>query len=149
MELAALLAMGIVEPLLCTKRMTGKLQMGNTPRIPSHDPNPSHISRHAVVGVFSRCMLINSNQQISHANAKIGCCDDPVVYQKINEEIKNWIWKTAPGVRDTNGCPKKENKSKIDIKCFLFFDAFHCHPISRTNSKGSPCCSYEGLQMWC
>ena len=104
--------MGIVEPLLCTKRMTGKLQME------IHDPNPSHISRHAVVGVFSRCMLINHQNQMNHPNAKINCCDDPVVYQKINEEIKNWIWRTAPGVRDSNGCPKKENKSKIDIKRF-------------------------------
>ena len=116
MELAALLAKVIVAPLLCTKRTTGKVQMEINPI--SHEPNPSHISRHAVVGVFSRCMLINHQNQMNHPNAQINCCDDPVVYQKINEEIKNWIWKTAPGVRDSNGCPKKENKSKIDIKGF-------------------------------
>ena len=39
-----------------------------------------------------------------------GCCKDPVVYQRINEEIKDWVWKTAPGVRDSHGCPKKRGK---------------------------------------
>ena len=36
---------------------------------------------------------------------------DPVVYEKINGEIKHWIWKTAEGVRESKGCPKKESKS--------------------------------------
>lgn len=36
------------------------------------------------------------------------CCKDPVVYQKLNEDIKRWIWKTAPGVRESVGCPKKK-----------------------------------------
>ena len=33
---------------------------------------------------------------------------DPVVYEKINGEIKHWIWTTAKGVRESRGCPKKE-----------------------------------------
>ena len=48
-------------------------------------------------GVFSKCLWSADD-----------CCKDPVVYEKINGEIKHWIWKTAKGVRETRGCPKKE-----------------------------------------
>ena len=60
-----------------------------------------------VAGVFSRCMLAKSGGSDIPDN----CCVDPVVYERINEEIKNWIWKTAPGVRESIGCQKKEIKS--------------------------------------
>ena len=31
-----------------------------------------------------------------------------VVYERVSEEIKSWIWEQAPGVRESLGCPKKE-----------------------------------------
>ena len=55
-----------------------------------------------VAGVYSRCMLEDDN------NSMKDCCQDPVIYERVNEEIKRWIWKTAPGVRESVGCPKKE-----------------------------------------
>ena len=61
--------------------------------------------RYTAAGVFSRCMLEQANNGMKH------CCKDPVVFQKLNEEIKRWIWKTAPGVRESVGCPKKKNPS--------------------------------------
>ena len=55
---------------------------------------------------------------------------DPVVYEKINGEIKHWIWKTAKGVRESQGCPKKESKGmKLSINSHFFslHDIFHFH----------------------
>ena len=53
-------------------------------------------SRYTVAGVFSRCLLDSSD-----------CCIDPVVYTRTTADLKHWIRKHAPGVRDSNGCPKK------------------------------------------
>ena len=64
-----------------------------------------------VAGVFSRCMLVKHLN--SHYRVETDCCHDPAVYERINEEIKHWIWKKAPGVRDSRGCPKKEVKSML------------------------------------
>ena len=52
-------------------------------------------------GVFSNCVLAN------------GCCVDPVTYERIDDEMKNWIWKKAPGVRESRGCPKKKSRMYI------------------------------------
>ena len=54
---------------------------------------------------------------------------DPVVYEKINGEIKHWIWKTAKGVRESRGCPKKEPKSMklSNSHFFTLHDIFHFH----------------------
>ena len=60
-----------------------------------------------VAGIYSRCMLEHDN------NGMKDCCLDPVIYERVNEEIKRWIWKTAPGVRESVGCPKKEIISMI------------------------------------
>ena len=65
-----------------------------------------------VAGVYSRCKLEHDN------NGMKDCCQDPVIYERVNEEIKRWIWKTAPGVRESVGCPKKEIKS---IATDIFF----------------------------
>ena len=59
------------------------------------------------------------------------CCVDPVVYQRINEEIKNWIWKTTPGVRESIGCQKKEIKSiskkyQLHVAKYYFPISSHC-----------------------
>ena len=35
------------------------------------------------------------------------CCEDPVIHQKIDREVKMWLWKKAPGVRSSEGCPTK------------------------------------------
>ena len=69
-----------------------------------------------VAGVFSRCMLVKHLN--SHYRVETDCCHDPAVYERINEEIKHWIWKKAPGVRDSRGCPKKEVKSMIKNPVF-------------------------------
>ena len=58
--------------------------------------------RYMAAGVFSKCL---KNDRSGH------CCNDPVVYERINGEIKHWIWKIAKGVRETQGCPKKESLS--------------------------------------
>ena len=63
-------------------------------------------SRYTVAGVMNRCMLA------THDGIK-DCCLDPIVYQRVNEEIKSWIWQKAPGVRESVGCPKKEITSKL------------------------------------
>ena len=55
-----------------------------------------------VAGVYSRCKLEHDN------NGMKDCCQDPVIYERVNEEIKRWIWKTAPGARESVGCPMKE-----------------------------------------
>ena len=49
-----------------------------------------------------------------------GCCVDPVTYERIDDEMKNWIWKKAPGVRESRGCPKK--KSRMYITYIFFLD---------------------------
>ena len=36
-----------------------------------------------------------------------GCCEDPVMHERITKEIKQWLSTTAPGVRSTEGCTKK------------------------------------------
>ena len=72
--------------------------------------------RFMVAGVFSRCMLVKHLN--SHYRVETDCCHDPAVYERINEEIKHWIWKKAPGVRDSRGCPKKEVKSMIKNPVF-------------------------------
>ena len=59
----------------------------------------SVLVRYTVTGVFSNCKFQAQ-----------GCCADPVVYQRINDEIKTWIRKFAPGVRDSDGCPKKKGE---------------------------------------
>ena len=71
-----------------------------------------------VAGVFSRCMLVKHLN--SHYRVETDCCHDPAVYERINEEIKHWIWKKAPGVRDSRGCPKKEVKSMKKIVYYLY-----------------------------
>ena len=53
-------------------------------------------------GVFSTCVKTSS-----------GCCADPVIYERINDEMKKWIWDTAPGVRESHGCPKKKSRMYI------------------------------------
>ena len=65
---------------------------------PTHD----FYFRYTVAGVFSRCMMTQPN-----SNAE-NCCKDPVVFDRINEDIKRWIWQKAPGVRESQGCPKKK-----------------------------------------
>ena len=52
-------------------------------------------------GVFSACVL---NRQ--------KCCVDPIVHAKIDFKVKQWIWKTANGTRESHGCPKKRVQSK-------------------------------------
>ena len=66
--------------------------------------------RYTVAGVMNQCMLA------THDGIK-DCCLDPIVYQRVNEEIKSWIWQKAPGVRESVGCPKKEIPSMIDVFC--------------------------------
>ena len=61
--------------------------------------NCIHCRRYTVAGVFSKCLISKWTDN---------CCMDPVVYEKINGEIKHWIWTTAKGVRESRGCPKKE-----------------------------------------
>ena len=78
-----------------------------------------------VAGVFSRCMLVKHLN--SHYRVETECCHDPAVYERINEEIKHWIWKKAPGVRDSRGCPKKEVKSmKNNSVLFISNNFFGC-----------------------
>ena len=55
-----------------------------------------------MAGVFSRCILARADVVPDN------CCADPVVYERVSEEIKSWIWEQAPGVRESLGCPKKE-----------------------------------------
>ena len=57
--------------------------------------------------MFSMCKFFKDSNDGHTAN----CCQDPVVYQRINEEIRQWIWEKAPGVRDSSGCKKNEIKS--------------------------------------
>ena len=35
------------------------------------------------------------------------CCQDPVMHERITKEVKQWIWSTAKGVRNTEGCTDK------------------------------------------
>ena len=111
-ESKALLAMETGGPRLCSKRKKGTVvDSGNL------DDNGFFQNcfglRFMVAGVFSRCMLVKHLN--SHYRVETDCCHDPAVYERINEEIKHWIWKKAPGVRDSRGCPKKEVKSMIRI----------------------------------
>ena len=58
-----------------------------------------------MAGVFSKCQIPPTNEP--DPTTPGDCCLDPVVYQRVDEEIKHWIRNTAPGVRDSLGCPKK------------------------------------------
>ena len=72
-----------------------------------------------VAGVFSTCKKVLWGET-THQTYKTGCCKDPAVYDRISDEIKDWIRKTAPGVRDSRGCPPKKSKvkvCKIDVLC--------------------------------
>ena len=51
----------------------------------------SCLIRYVAAGVLSKCV-----------QSKDGCCLDPVVYHKLNTEIKWWIWQFAPGVRNSD-----------------------------------------------
>ena len=55
-------------------------------------------------GVFSTCKMAWQTTAI-HTN---DCCDDPVIHERINEEIKTWLYFYAPGVRNSLGCPKRK-----------------------------------------
>ena len=55
-----------------------------------------------VAGVFSMCKFFKTSDDGHTTN----CCEDPVVYQRINEEVRDWIWGKAPGVRTSTGCKK-------------------------------------------
>ena len=57
-----------------------------------------------VAGVFSMCKFFKNSDDGHTAN----CCEDPVVYQRINEEVRDWIWKKAPGVRRSIGCKRNQ-----------------------------------------
>ena len=65
-----------------------------------------------VAGVFSTCKKVLWGET-THQTYKTGCCKDPAVYDRISDEIKDWIRKTAPGVRDSRGCPTKKPKDKV------------------------------------
>ena len=65
-----------------------------------------------VAGVFSTCKKVLWGQTTSQTY-QTGCCKDPAVYDRISDEIKDWIRKTAPGVRDSRGCPAKKSKVKV------------------------------------
>ena len=67
-----------------------------------------------VAGVFGRCMFFKNTGDGHTPN----CCADPVVYERITSDMRNWIWKKAPGVRDTKGCRKNQIKS-MSSKIFL------------------------------
>ena len=58
-----------------------------------------------MAAVFSKCEQPPGNEP--DPTTPGNCCLDPVVYQRVDEEIKHWIRNTAPGVRDSMGCPKK------------------------------------------
>ena len=68
-----------------------------------------------VAGVFSTCKKVLNELpgQTSYQTYQTGCCKDPAVYDRISDEIKDWIRKTAPGVRDSRGCPPKKSKVKV------------------------------------
>ena len=81
------------------------------------------VFRYVVAGVFSRCVLSSIHD----------CCIDPVVYTRTSTGLKHWIRKHAPGVRDSNGCPKK-----IVIDCDCDSDSMCTAPNVCTNCKCLP-----------
>ena len=73
-------------------------------------------------GVFSRCFKAKySNDYVCMHSGLLkfvlsvndlmqgfaGCCEDPVMHERITKEIKQWLSSTAPGVRNSQGCTKK------------------------------------------
>ena len=81
-----------------------------------------------VAGVFSRCKFHTTSSTPDGSDTPLSCCLDPVVYERISEEMKSWIWSHAPGVRDTQGCPRKLVKCKwhyylIINRSYLFIAA--------------------------
>ena len=71
-----------------------------------------------VAGVFSICKFFKDSDDGHTAN----CCQDPVVYQRINEEVRDWIWKKAPGVRRSIGCKKNQITSIFFLEnCVKFY----------------------------
>ena len=67
-------------------------------------------------GVFSTCKMAWQTTAI-HTN---DCCDDPVIHERINEEIKTWLYYLAPGVRNSLGCPTR--KGSLAVKNTESFD---------------------------
>ena len=128
-ESKALLAMETGGPRLCSKRKEGTVDSGNFVWWCIFWNLFWSCLRFMVAGVFSRCMLVKHLN--SHYRVETDCCHDPAVYERINEEIKHWIWKKAPGVRDSRGCPKKEVKRMknnsvlfILLNTLIFFACF-------------------------
>ena len=100
-----------------------------------------------VAAVFSRCKFIKHLS--SHIRQEKGCCDDPAVYERINEETRDSIWEKAPGVRDTSGCRKNEIKSKENQQYNLkLFINSHFYRVRKSPSDRSVE-EKEKLQMWC
>ena len=51
-----------------------------------------------------------------------GCCEDPVVHERITVPMYRWIEEKAPGIRSSLGCPKKllDYEPSIRISQMIF-----------------------------
>ena len=52
--------------------------------------------RYIAAAILSKCFKLDDT----------GCCDDPIIYHKLDGDMKRWIWQHAEGVRESTGCPK-------------------------------------------
>ena len=49
------------------------------------------------------------------------CCEDPVIHERINDDMYAWVEEKAPGVRNSTGCPKKSLDYEPSLRMIL-----HC-----------------------
>ena len=48
-----------------------------------------------------------------------GCCEDPVIHERINDDMYAWVEEKAPGVRNSTGCPKKSLDYEPSLRMIL------------------------------
>ena len=76
------------------------------PRIPYQEIKRNTEVERRVSDNFNATLNIDIAKKC-FVKAMVGCCEDPVIHERITKEIKDWIQEKAPGTTDSRGCSKK------------------------------------------
>ena len=100
-------------------------------------------TRIAAAAVFSRCVLNQGNPHFNrvifylhdenglvfskvlrclteqYLQIFVECCQDPAVHERITISMRKWIEEHAPGVRRSEGCPKKVKHYEPSLRKIL------------------------------
>ena len=74
-----------------------------------------------------------------------GCCEDPVVHERITSAMYRWIEDKAPGIRSSRGCQKKILDYEPSIRMMHIYFHFFIYLWLQFLSKNSPCLGVKVL----